>query len=161
VIADRVAGILGPMRLLGSDGALFELSLLGWQHPRGADNEIDANRLKVRLALATERGSWNEIAPCLVAWEAQRLAEWLEALAAHRATDAEQEFLEPDLRFRILPAAGIARVLRIRIDLSARRPPGVAAPVGEISFAVGDEEMAAAARAMRAQARRFAPREAR
>jgi hypothetical protein len=149
------------MRLLGSDGALFELSLLGWQHPHGAANEIDANRLKVRLALATNEGAWAEIAPCLVAWEAERLADWLEALAAHRATDVEQQFLEPDLRFRILPAAGIARVLRIAIDLSARRAPGAAAPVGEVAFALGDEEIAAAARAMRAQARRFAPREAR
>ncbi len=147
------------MRLLGSDGTSFELSLLGWQHPRGAANEIDANRLKVRLALASDEGAWVEITPCLLAWEVERLAEWLEGLAAHRATDGEQRFLEPDLRFRIAPAAGIARVLRIGIDLRARRPPGAAAPIGEIAFPLCDDELAAAARGLRAEARRFPPRE--
>jgi len=149
------------MRLLGSDGASFELSLLGWQHPRGAANEIDANRLKVRLALATDDGAWTEIAPCLVAWEVERLADWLDALAAHRATDAEQRFLEPDLRFRILPASGVARVLRIGIDLRGRHAPGAAAPFGEISFSLGDEALAAAGRSLRSQARRFPTRAAR
>jgi hypothetical protein len=149
------------MRLLGSDGASFELSLVSWQHPAGADNEIDANRLHVRLALSGQEGGWTQIAPSLVAWEAERLADWFEALSAHRATDSAQAFLEPDLRFRILPAAGVARVLRIGIDLRARRPPGAAAPAGEISFAVSDEDLAAAARALRAQVRRFPPREPR
>lgn len=147
------------MRLLGSDGVSFELSLLGWQRPRGATNEFDANRLQVRLSLSTAAGSWSEVTPCLVAWEAERLADWLEALAVHRATDTEQRFLEPDLRFRILPAAGLARVLRIAIDFRARRLSGGEGPVGEISFSVLDDEIAAAAKAMRAQARRFAPRE--
>ncbi len=147
------------MRLLGSDGAIFELSLLGWQHPRGAANEIDANRLTVRIALSADDGSWAQIVPCLVSWEAERLADWLDALAAHRATDAEQRFLEPDLRFRIVPASGIARVLRIGIDLRGRRPPGDAAPVGEIAFSLCDEEIAEAARSLRAQVRRHPYRE--
>lgn len=149
------------MRLLARDGASFELSLLGWQHPRGAANEIDANRLRVRLALASDEGAWKEITPCLVAWEAERLADWLDALAAHRATDAEQRFLEPDLRFRIVPASGIARVLRIAIDLRARKSAGERAAVGEIDFALGDEELAAAGRSLRAQTRRFSFREPR
>lgn len=148
------------MRLLGADGASFELSLLGWQHPRGAPNEIDANRLQVRLSLATDDGAWSEIAPCLVVWEAERLADWLDALAAHRATDIEQHFLEPDLRFRILPAAGVARVLRIGIDLRARRPAGAGAPLGEVSFPVADDALVSAARVLRAQLRRFGLREA-
>lgn len=148
------------MRLLGSDGASFEITLLGWQHPRGAANEIDANRLEVRIAIATGEGAWIQIAPCLVAWEVERLADWFDALAAHRATDAGQVFLEPDLRFRIAPASGIARVLRVGIDLRARRPPGSAAPVGEIAFSVRDDDLAAAARALRTAARRFPVREA-
>ena len=146
------------MRIEGGDGSSFELSLLGWQHPRGAANEIDANRLRIRIALSTEEGGWTEITPGLVAWEAERLAEWLEALAAHRATEREQCFLEPDLRFRIAPASGVARVLRIAIDLRARHPGGPA-PVGEVSFALDDDALAAAARSLRAQARRFPTRE--
>lgn len=146
------------MRLQGIDGARFELSVLAFQHPRGASNEIDANRLQVRVALATDDGAWIEIVPCLVTWELERLAEWMEALAAHRATDAEQRFLEPDLRFRIAPAAGVARVLRIGIDLRARRPGG-AAPHGEIGLPLRDDEIASAARALRSQARRFPTRE--
>ncbi len=149
------------MRIVGSDGASFELSLVSWQHPAGATNEIDANRLHVRLALSGEEGAWTQIAPSLMAWEAERLADWFEALAAHRATDSAQDFLEPDLRFRILPAAGIARVLRIGIDLRERLPAGAAAPVGEISFPVRDEDLAAAARSLRSQTRRFPPREPR
>jgi hypothetical protein len=149
------------VRLLTKEGASFELSLLAWQRPRGAPNEIDANRLQVRITLATEDGSWNEIAPCLVAWEAERLAEWFEALAAHRATDAEQRFLDPDLRFQILPASGIARVLRVGIDLRARKPSGAPAPHGEIAFALSEEDLAAAGRALRAQVRRFPQREPR
>ena len=148
------------MRLLGGDGSLFEITLLGWQHPRGAANEIDANRLKVRIAIATADGAWVEVSPCLVSWEVERLADWFDALAAHRATDAAQVFLEPDLRFLIAPASGIARVLRVGVDLRARRPPGAAAPVGEIALAVRDDDLAAAARALRAAARRFPVREA-
>lgn len=152
--------MLGAVRLLGGDGASFEITLLGWQHPRGAANEIAANRLIVRIALATEEGAWTERCPCLLAWEVDRLASWLEALAAHRATDTEQRFLEPDLCFRIAPASGLARLLRVAIDLRGRRPPGAAAPVGEVSFAVHDHDLRAAARALRADARRFPVREA-
>ncbi|MCC6640781.1 MAG: hypothetical protein IT386_06435 [Deltaproteobacteria bacterium] len=149
------------MRFLGRDGASFELSLLGWQRPRGAANEIDANRLKVRLVITTNEGTVDEVAPCLVAWEVERLADWFEALAAHRATDAEQCFLEPDLRFRISPASGVARLLRIGIDLRGRRKPGTPAPVGEISFSASDDDLGAAARALRAGARRYPVRESR
>ncbi len=148
------------MRIEAADGSHFELSLLGWQHPHGAENEIDANRLRVRIALSTEDGSWMEVTPGLVAWEVERLAAWLEALGGHRAAEREQCFLEPDLRFRIAPASGLARVLRIAIDLRARRPGG-RAPLGEIAFAVDDEALAAAGRSLRAQARRFPTREAR
>ncbi|CAG1000595.1 hypothetical protein MYXO_02981 [Myxococcaceae bacterium] len=147
------------MRIEGPDGSRFELSLLGWQHPHGASNEIDANRLRVRIALATEEGAFAEITPGLVAWEAERLAEWLEALAAHRAAESEQRFLEPDLRFRISPASGVARLLRIGIDLRARRP-GREAPVGEVCFALDEDALGRAARTLRAQIRRFPPREA-
>lgn len=147
------------MRIEGGDGSSFELSLLGWQHPRGAGNEIDANRLRVRIAFESEAGSFMEVVPGLVAWEAERLAEWLEALAGHRAAEREQCFLEPDLRFRIAPASGLARVLRVAFDLRARRP-GQEGAVGEFAFALDDEALAGAARALRAQVRRFPTREA-
>ena len=146
------------MELHGPDDLRFALVAVGWARLRTAPNEIEANRLRVRLELEAREGGWIEIVPCLLSWELGRLAEWFAALAAHRMAEREQTFLDPDLRFRVAPASGLARVLWVGIDLRARKPAGTA-PVGELAFSLDDAALGEAARSLAVQARRFPVRE--
>jgi len=147
------------MVLEGPEGLCFRLTAQGWLRPRGARDEIEANRLRVRLALEADEGSWAETVPCLLSWELERLAEWFRTLAGHRRAEEEQRFLDPDLRFRIAPASGLARVLHVGIDLRGRKPAGAPAPFGEVAFALEDADLAAVARSLAADVRRFPTRE--
>ncbi len=84
---------------LKAEGAFFQLSLLGYQYPDAEGEPYDANWLRVRVDAAGPQGAWSAVDPCLLAEEAERLAEWLEELAEGRAIPA-LSFMEPALLFR-------------------------------------------------------------
>lgn len=119
------------MRLSSTDGASVELRAVGYEFPDAipsGPDDWDANWLVVRGEVRTGTGeAWAFKDPCLATWEAQDLADWLEAAAAGRfpATVAPSEysdgmltFLEPNVAFSIARLDEDV-VLRVHLDAEA------------------------------------------
>ena len=107
------------MNLIGPAGQSLELRILGYQFPDLSDAEYDSNWLHIEGHVNHPRGIWSFRDPCLLTYEVSRLADWLDAVARNESVPSEIGFTEPNLSFRVIPAARGA-VLRAYLDLEAR-----------------------------------------
>ncbi len=78
------------------------MTLLGYQHPDAAGEPYDANWLSIQVDASGPGGAWTGTDPCLLTYEAVRLADWLAAASAGKEPTPAISFLEPVLLFRIL-----------------------------------------------------------
>jgi hypothetical protein len=147
------------MHLAGPDGS-FDLTLLGYQFPELAAEPYDSNWLQVRAAVRHPRGSWTATDPCLLTYEAARLAEWLDAVAVGAAADAELSFLEPCLGFELREGSGGACVLRVYFQYEFRPPwaVGLHDEAAVLDVSADADALRGAASALRAQLRAFPQR---
>ena len=107
------------MKLAGRDGQSLELRILGYQFPHLETEEYDSNWLVVAGKVTHSRGSWQFTNPCLLTYEAERLASWMDRIADANLPCDTCGFIEPNLEFRAL--LSIDRpVLRVYFDLEAR-----------------------------------------
>jgi hypothetical protein len=140
--------------LEGANGERLELTLVAYQFPEVEDDMWDANWLEVRISAADDPDAWTADDPCLLTWEVDELADWLDAVAESRAPVAEIEFIEPSLMLERIEVDGAA-VVRVWFE-NALRPPE--APEDEdvlIDFEVAPAMLRAAAASLRAQRQRF------
>ena len=66
------------MRLISSDGTNFNLTIAGYQYPHLETELHSSNWLNIQIDIDGAQGRWRATAPCLLTYEAQRLADWLE-----------------------------------------------------------------------------------
>src|ERR1041384_7672906 len=111
------------MKLFGEHGTSVEISILGYQFPHLADKDYDSNWLQIRVRAIIPDGEWTAEDPCLLTYEVERLAAWLEAVAEGTYTTSSIGFVEPNLEFRMLDGCR----LRIYFELECR-PPWVRTP---------------------------------
>lgn len=146
--------------LLKANGAFFQLTLLGYQYPDAEGEPYDANWLRVRVDAVGPQGAWSAVDPCLLAEEAERLAEWLEELHEGRATPA-LSFMEPALLFRRVEEGNRAG---LRIHFGPLVYPSWAEqnpttrPDISLTFAASEIDLRNAARDLRAQLKKSPPR---
>jgi hypothetical protein len=149
------------MRLVGSEGSL-ELTLVGYQYPQLATAPYDSNWLNVEVRVQHPRGSWTAQDPCLLTYDVAGLADWLEAVAVGRETDAEHGFMEPDLLFRAGTDSSGTRFVRVYFELELRPAwaPFDGAPMEDLFLDVPAEpaQLSAAARSLRDQLARYPQR---
>lgn len=107
------------MLLRGSDGQSFQLRVLGYQFPNETTDYWDANWLYVAVSVEHPRGGWSAIDPSLLTFEVARLADWFDSLAQGGPVDAEEEFTEPNLAFR-LSQGGSGQALCVYFELESR-----------------------------------------
>ena len=151
--AARGAPYHGPVLLEGPGGARLELSLVGYQFPEIEDDRWDANWLVVRIAAIDDPDSWTAEDPCLLTWEVDALADWLDAVAAASSPVARLEFVEPNLVFERIEENGAG--VRVWFDLEFR-PSGISEDEDLlIDFPVTPDALRAAAASLRAQRERF------
>src|SRR5262245_29126869 len=105
------------------------LALAGYQFPDLASAEDDSNWLTVTIEVAHPRGNWHASDPCLLTYEAARLASWLEGLTPESAVGSEASFIEPCLVFSIVDSDG-GRALRVYFELECRPPWAYARAAG-------------------------------
>lgn len=150
------------MRLTARN-ASFYLTILGYQHPDAAGEPYDANWLSIHIEAAGPDGAWTGTDPCLLTYEAVRLASWLDEVAAGRETPRAMSFLEPVLLFRLINTER-GRVLRIHfgnlINPSWRilKPAArgrVVSPDIWLDFPLAEIDLAGAARDLRQELRRY------
>ena len=148
------------MRLVSAEGHSLELRVLGYLYPREARAEYDSNWLNIEARVAHPRGNWSFQDPCLLTYEVAHLADWLEAVACGRSTDAEASFTEPNLRFEHVPS--LANGLRVYFELESRPPWASSRVVDEadcfIEFPVSELDLRRAAASLREQTKRYPKR---
>jgi hypothetical protein len=87
------------MKLQGEDGAMFDLTIDGYQFPEIETDYWDSNWLMVRGQVNHPRGNWIFRDPCLTTFELEQLAIWLDGVANGVANPADGYFTEPNLHF--------------------------------------------------------------
>jgi hypothetical protein len=107
------------MKLASSDGQTFEMRVLGYQFPTGRVEDWRTDWLTIAGEVMHPKGSWQFKAPCLLTYEAERLASWIDLVAEGEPLPTSCSFLEPNLEFR---AVGSVQqpVLRVYFRLEAR-----------------------------------------
>lgn len=150
---------------LSSPTSTFHLTILGYQHPDAAGEPYDANWLSIHVEATGPAGAWTGTDPCLLTYEAVRLADWLEAVAEGKEAQPAISFLEPVLLFRLIKPEGEStaqRVLRVHfgnlINPSWRMlDPGQASanPDLYLDFPLDQIDPRAAARDLRQELRRY------
>ena len=102
------------MKLASKDGQSVELRILGYEFPHLETALYDSNWLVVVGNVSNSRGSWQFTHPCLLTYEADKLASWMDALVEANRFPTTCGFIEPNLEFRALVEAlyapGVLRV---------------------------------------------------
>jgi hypothetical protein len=78
----------------------------------------DADWLNIDVSVRHPRGAWRTIDACMLTFELARLVDWLRWLADDCPSHAEEDFIEPELRFEWF--GDERNVLRIYLHYSLR-----------------------------------------
>ena len=89
------------MRLVGSDGTLFEMSIVGYQFPELRTGD-DANWLVIRGNVVHPRGEWTWEDPCLETKDVRHLAGCLEPNLQLCLTDQDSGKGSLEVYFQLL-----------------------------------------------------------
>lgn len=150
------------MRLVGSDGSLFELSIAGYQFPEIETDEYDSNWLGITIHVAQSRGEWTSTQPVLLTNEVAALADWFDAVARGEDVEPAQTFIEPNLAFRLLDAGSKGRCLAVYFELESRPPwaESNAEPTQDlfVTFPLSELDLARAAEELRQELARYPQR---
>ncbi len=147
---------------LTSPTASFYLGILGYQYPDAAGEPYDANWLSIHIEASGPEGAWAGTDPCLLTYEAARLADWLEAAANGENASPAISFLEPVLLFRLVDGHQ-GKTLRIHFgnlinpswrQLNKNHEPG-SNPDLWLDFPFSETNLAAAASELHQQVKRF------
>lgn len=108
------------MRLTNSDGSLFELKILGYAYPDILTEKYDSNWLIIEIEAVHPKGSWVARSTCLLTWEIEALAVWLEKIHLGQEVKPLQKFIEPEMEFEILEISSSAKFLRVYVEFGLR-----------------------------------------
>ena len=142
------------MKFASRDGQFLELRILGYEFPHIETAQYDSNWLVVAGNVTHSRGSWQFTHPCLLTYEAERLASWMDALVETDRFPPTCSFIEPNLEFRVL--VNMKRpVLRVYFDLEARPSWASSACSGKediwVEFPIEELDLKSAARQWRTE----------
>jgi len=87
------------MKLIGENGATFDLMIEGYQFPEITTDDWDSNWLMVCGQVKHPQGAWNFCDPCLTTFELEQLAEWFDGVAKGNVDSDNGYFTEPNLHF--------------------------------------------------------------
>ena len=150
------------MQFYDANGYALKLTLVGYQFPEMIHEPYDSNWLIVDIDVTTPDRSWRASDPCLLTYEVEQLADWLEQAANGTADNQVCRFMEPCLQFELLDLEGGTHHLRVMFDLELR-PDWPTALAGErddiwIDLQVDRHKLLQAAQALREQLFRYPQR---
>jgi hypothetical protein len=130
------------------DGSELEIRILGYEYPDTRNSTYDSNWLRVYVRVKSPRFSWKFMGPYLLTWEIFSIAKWLKALVGHDILNRKQEFIEPNLRFRLKKKSNNYKIVRICFSHEGR-PPHTTSPEAlkknfQIDFTIDDTELKSA-----------------
>ena len=109
--------------LSSPNGDRVALKLAGYQFPGGTGDGYDDNWLFVDIQVTVDGEDWSVRDPCLLTWEANGLARWLDEIAQGNPTDPEFDFMEPALVFELVDRDARNTRLRVNLDPSPHQAP--------------------------------------
>ena len=109
------------MNLRNRKGNEFRLHIVGYQFPDILDSYWDSNWLKVRVCGANSVSSWDVEDSCLVTFEVESLAAWLEKLVVDKTSSPHISFTEPSPRFRVIKHKTGNYLLRVDLGYIFRK----------------------------------------
>ena len=136
----------------GTNGSL-RIGVERYQFPDITEDEWDSNWLVVAGKADLDGKSWSFRDPCLTTFEVERLADWLDGVAARKPVGSICGFTEPNLEFECVSDKSI----RISFWLEAL-PPWARQDscVGDVGFDVPiDETLSATVACLRRMLSRF------
>ncbi len=108
------------MQLGGASGSSFKLKIVDYQFPNITDEYHDSNWLIIQVDVIHPKGAWTAVDPCLLTFDVEWLARWLEDVHSNSNKRPECSFLEPCLEFQVEVNEKSKRVLRVYFELEAR-----------------------------------------
>lgn len=144
------------LRLSGSRGDKLTIHVVGYQFP-DADDGYDANWLTIQIEAKNEEGNWIASSPCLLTWELEWAARWLEHVIEGEMTDDRFCGMENDLTIVHLATGdtGSRFAVCLRYGLSKRQDPDA---VSVVSLLVSPNCHSNAVHYFQEALRRFPPR---
>jgi hypothetical protein len=111
------------VRLKGREGNEVELRPVAYQHPDNRTDPWESNQLLVDVRVATPRGTWEVVDPCLTTWEAKNLATWLLRATAVGTSQGSSVFDAPNVTMTA-SRSGVDGWFRVQVVLELEeRPP--------------------------------------
>lgn len=142
------------MILKNRKGDEFRLEIIGYQFPSILDSYWDSNWLNVRISISDSLNSWSCVNPCLLTFEVNQLAAWLDDLVIDKKSASEIGFVEPSPQFRLIKHASGNNILRVDLGhLFRKKLPELFAgrQFVRLYFRVTDDDLTRQAGALRKQ----------
>ena len=108
------------MNLLNRKGDEFRLEIIGYQSPDILDSYWDSNWLNVRMSGNYLSSLWSVQDPCLLTFEVENLAKWLEKLVLDKSS-SDISFTEPSPRFKVIKHRTGSYLLRVDLGYIFRK----------------------------------------
>ncbi len=144
------------MLIKNKDKSSFDMKVMGYQFPDLANEQYDSDWLNIKIDVSIPMGSWTSTDPSLLTWEVADLAKWLESIAEGRSVDAEESFMEPNLRFELIEAG--QKKLRIYFELESKPSWAQEDDTLWADFEVDADDLRKAATSLREDLMRFPTR---
>jgi hypothetical protein len=109
------------MNLQNKKGHKFCLEVVGYAFPSNTDDYWDSNFLNVRIRGENALSSWNVEDTCLLTFEVEQLAKWLEKLVSDKTSSPNISFTEPSPQFRVLKHGTGSFLLRVELGYIFRK----------------------------------------
>lgn len=152
------------MHLKAPDGQSLEIRIVGYEFPHLETEDYDSNWLIIEGKVMHPDGAWTFRDPCLLTYEAARLADWLDSVANREVESDRIDFLEPNLHLHFVESPGNG-IVQVFFELESRPEwtPSKWADQDDLSveFPVSRVELREAASSLRRQLARFPQRAAR
>jgi len=148
--------------LLKTNDMQFRLTIIGYSNPEMETEEYDSNFLRILVDVQHPKESWSTIDSSLLTYEVAELASWIDAIASGDYGEMELEFIEPNLRFSLVPEKG--RIQGIRVSFSYETaPPSLQGTEDAyegfaVDFPLAGLDLPSAAQSLRSQLGKFPQR---
>ncbi len=110
------------LEFVGDTGDRLSLRVLGYEYPGDTSDEFDSNWLFVELSACIGGRTWRVRSACLLTWELEWIARWMESTAAGEPFDRSLDFVEPCLLFEWIGRSGARTEFRVYVELECRPP---------------------------------------
>jgi hypothetical protein len=108
------------MGLKSKKGERVRLTIIGYEFPEV--KEDSANWLLVKVEAKVAKGEWEAIDPCLLTYEVELLAQWLDSVRLGDSGKKAIYFTEPNLEFSLCEYPKKGKCLQIRLGYECSPP---------------------------------------